>query len=101
MSTHGVLVKIQDYPTWWLVDGVWKTFKYAELFSLHNCAKQNGLTKSTIIVTIQSVWKKFGFNFLLSVTEVNEGQAQVHAKTETAMPTLEIHKKTGDEDDGE
>jgi hypothetical protein len=39
MSTHGVLDKIQDHETWRLMDGVWKTFKYAERFSLHNRAK--------------------------------------------------------------
>jgi uncharacterized membrane protein len=36
MSMHGVLEVIQDHPTWRIVDGEWKTFKYAEPFSRHN-----------------------------------------------------------------
>ncbi len=38
MSMHGVLDEIQDHSTWQLV-GKWKTFKYAEPLSRHNCAK--------------------------------------------------------------
>ena len=38
MSTHGLLEEIQDHPTWWLINGEWKTFKYAEPFSHHNHA---------------------------------------------------------------
>jgi hypothetical protein len=30
MLLHGVLDEIQDHLTWWLVDGTWKTFKYAK-----------------------------------------------------------------------
>jgi hypothetical protein len=39
MSTHGLLEEIQDHPTWRLVDGEWKSFKYAEPLSHHNRAK--------------------------------------------------------------
>jgi hypothetical protein len=39
MPTHRVQEEIQDHLTWHFVNGEWKTFKYAKLFSRHNHAK--------------------------------------------------------------
>ena len=39
VSTHGELDEIQDNAAWRLMDGMWRTFKYANPFSRHNCAK--------------------------------------------------------------
>jgi hypothetical protein len=80
MSTHGVLDKIQDNATWRLMDGVWRTFKYAEPFSRHNSAKHwvDDVNNRCHDPSLEDVWAtkwwpNRQFTFLLSVAEVNAG----------------------------
>ena len=90
MSTHGVLEEIQDHPTWRLMDGVWRTFKYAEPLSRHNRAKHwvddvNNRRHDPIgleQVWATKWWPNRQFTFLLSVAEVNAVQARARAKKE-------------------
>ena len=100
MSPHGVLDEIQDNATWRLMDGVWRTFKYAEPFSRHNCAKHwvDDVNNHCHDPSLEDVWAtkwwpNRQFTFLLSVTEVNAVQTRARAKKGMAMPTLEFCKK--------
>jgi len=101
MSTHGVLDEIQDHPTWRLMDGMWRTFKYAEPLSRHTGAKHwvddvNNRRHDPIgleQVWATKWWPNRQFTFLLSVAEVNAVQARAHAKKEISMPTLEFRKQ--------
>ncbi len=100
MSTHGILDEIQDHPTWWLVNGVWKSLKYTEPLSCHNRAKHwvddvNNCCHNPI--GLESAWAtkwwpNQQFTFILSVVEANAAQAWVRAKKEAAMQTLEFQK---------
>ena len=100
MSTHGVLDEIQDHVTYRLIDGQWKSFKYAEPFSRHNRAKHwvdDVNNRRHDPIGLEQVWKtkwwpNRQFTFLCSIAEVNAGQARARAKKETAMPTLEFRK---------
>jgi hypothetical protein len=90
MSPHGVLDEIQDNATWRLMDGVWRTFKYAEPFSRHNCAKHwvddvnNHCHDPSLEDAVWATkwWPNRQFTFLLSVTEVNAVQTRARAKKE-------------------
>ncbi|KAL7471152.1 hypothetical protein ACHAXS_011440 [Conticribra weissflogii] len=39
LSTHGILKQVNSHITYCNIDGEWKTFKYVELMSRHNCSK--------------------------------------------------------------
>ena len=101
MSTHGILDEIQDHPTWRLVDGTWKSFKYTEPLSRHNRSKHwvddvNNRRHDPIgleDVWATKWWPNRQFTFILSVAEANAVQARARGKKETAMPTLEFRKK--------
>ena len=89
MSTHGVLDEIQDNAMWRLMDGMWRTFKYAKPFSRHNCAKHwvddvNNLCHDPSLEDVWATkwWPNWQFTFLLSVAEVNTVQARARAKKE-------------------
>ncbi len=100
MSMHGILDKIQDHPTWQLVNGVGKSFKYTEPLSHHNHAKHwvdDINNRSHDPIGLESAWAtkwwpNRGFKFILSVVEANAVQAWAHAKKEAAVPTLEFWK---------
>ncbi len=88
MSTHGVLDENQDHPTWRMVDGQWKTFKYAEAFSRHNRGKHwvDDVNKRRHApISLESAWgtkwrANRQFTFLLSVAEVNATMTRARAK---------------------
>ena len=77
MSTHGVLDENQDHPTWRMIDGQWKTFKYAEPFSRHNRGKHwvdDVNQRRHAPISLESAWgtkwwANRQFTFLLSVAE--------------------------------
>ncbi len=83
------------------MDGKWKSFKYSEPFSRHNCAKDwvddiNNCRHDPIgLETAWATkwWPNRQFTFILSVTEANAVQARARATKETAMPTLDFWKK--------
>ncbi|KAL7425548.1 hypothetical protein ACHAXH_000046, partial [Discostella pseudostelligera] len=101
MSTHGLLDEIQDHPTWRLVDGQWKTFKYAEPFSRHNRAKHwvddvNNRRHDPIgleEIWATKWWPNRQFTFILSVVEANAIQARARARDAPAEPTLSFRKQ--------
>jgi len=101
MSAHGVLDEIQDHPTWRLVDGTWKTFKYAEPFSRHNRAKHwvddvNNRRHDPIgleEIWATKWWPNRQFTFLLSVAEANAVQSRARGKKEGAEATLNFRKQ--------
>ena len=101
MSSHGVLDEIQDHPTWRLVDGSWKTFKYAEPFSRHNRAKHwvddvNNRRHDPIgleEIWATKWWPNRQFTFLLSVAEANAVQARARGKKEGAEASLNFRKQ--------
>ena len=101
MSSHGVLDEIQDHPTWRLVDGEWKTFKYAEPFSRHNRAKHwvddvNNRRHDPIAledIWATKWWPNRQFTFLLSVAEANSIHARARARKEISEPTLAFRKQ--------
>ena len=105
MSTHGVLDENQDHPTWRLVDGEWKTFKYAKPFSRHNRAKHwvddhNNRRHDPIgleEVWATKWWPMRQFTFLCSVAEVNACHSLARGKREQTMPQLEFRRQLAQE----
>ncbi len=102
MSSHGMIDENSDHATYWLVDGGgWKSFHYAEPFSRHNCMKHwvddiNNRRHGDIgleEVWATKWWPNRQFMFLLSIAEVNAGQARACAMGETAEPTLNADKQ--------
>ena len=101
MSTHGLLEEIQDHPTWRLVDGEWKTFKYAEPLSRHNRAKHwvdDVNNRRHAPIGLEEMWRtkwwpNRQFTFILSVVEVNCVQARARARKEASEPTLTFRRK--------
>ncbi len=101
MSTHGLLEEIQDHPTWRLVDGEWKTFKYAEPLSHHNRAKHwvddvNNCRHAPI--GLEEMWRmkwwpNRQFTFLLLVAEVNCVQAWARARNKVAEGILAFRRQ--------
>ena len=39
MSTHGLVMEVEDHLTYQNINGKWTSFKYAELMSCHNRSK--------------------------------------------------------------
>ena len=76
--------------------GEWKTFRYAEPFSRNNKGKHwvddvNNRHHNPIGLEYTwktKCWPNRQFTFLLSVAEVNAGQAQARARDEKLDPTL-------------
>jgi hypothetical protein len=102
MSTHGVLDEIQDHLTWGLVNGEWRTFKYAEPFSRHNHAKNwvddvNNWRHDPIaleeIVWATKWWPHRQFTFLLSIAEANAVQVWARTRKEGVEPMLNFRKQ--------
>ena len=101
MSSHGVLDENQDHSTWRKVDGVWKSFKYAEPFSRHNKGKHwvddvNKRRHAPILlesIWLTKWWPNRQFTFLLSVAEVNAGMAKARAKKAPADSVLDFRKR--------
>jgi len=89
MSTHGVLDENQDHATWREVNGQWKTFKYAELFSMHNRGK-HWVDDANKRAWKTKWWANRQFTFLLSVAEVNAGMARARAMKLPAKPVLDF-----------
>jgi hypothetical protein len=98
ISSHGVLDEIQDHPTWWLVDGTWKTFKYPEPFSRHNRAKHwvdNVNNHCHYPIGLEEIWAtkwwpNQQFTFLLLVAEANAVQSQAHGRKEGRKEGAEL-----------
>jgi hypothetical protein len=100
MSCHGVLDENQDHPTWRLIDGAWKSFKYAEPFSRHNKAKHwvdDVNQRRHAPISLESAWgtkwwANRQFTFLLSVAEVNATMARARARKEPTDSVLGFRK---------
>ncbi len=101
MSTHGTLDEVEGHSTWRCIDGEWKLFRYAEPFSRHNKEKHwvnnmNNLRHDPI--GLENTWKtkwwpNCQFTFLMSIAEVNAGQARARARDEKPDPTLTFRRK--------
>ena len=108
MSMHGVLDEIQDHVTYRLIDGQWKSFKYAEPFSRHNRAKHwvdDVNNRRHDPIGLEQVWKtkwwpNRQFTFLCFIAEVNAGQARARAKKETAMPVYNTQQSKPQKTEG-
>jgi hypothetical protein len=95
MSTHGTLDKVEGHLAWQCLNREWKPFRYVEPFSQHNKGKHlvhdvNNCQHDPI--GLEYTWKtkwwpNRQFTFLLSVAEVNAGQARARARDEKPDPT--------------
>ena len=102
MSTHGTLDEVEGHSTWRCVDGEWKSFRYAEPFSRHNKGKHwvdDVNNHCHDLIGLETTWKTKlwpnpQFTFLLSITEVNTGQARARARDEILDPTLIFRRKS-------
>ena len=87
MSLHGTLDKVEGHSTWRCVNGEWKTFWYAEPFCRHNKGKnwvdEVNNHRHDPFGWKTKWWLNRQFTFLLSVVEVNAGQAWACEQRET------------------
>ncbi len=96
MSTHGTLDEVEGHSTWRCVNGEWRSFRYAEPFSRHNKGKHwvdDVNNRRHDPVGLETTWKTKWwpyrqFTFLLSIAEVNAGQARARARDVKPDPTL-------------
>jgi hypothetical protein len=96
MSTHGTLDEVEGHLTWRCINGEWKSFRYEEPFSRHNKGKHwvDGVNnRRHDLIGLENTWKtkwwpNHQFTFLMSIAEVNAGQARVHARDEKPNLTL-------------
>jgi hypothetical protein len=101
MSTHGMLDEIQDHPTYWKVDGSWKTFKYLEPFSRYSQGKHwvdDVNNRHHDPIGLEEVWQTKWwpmqqFTFICSIAEVNAVQSWARGTREATMPQLQLHRK--------
>jgi len=101
MSTHGMLETVQDHPTWRMIDGSWKSFKYTEPFSRYSWAKHwvNDVNnRRHDPIGLEEVWgtkwwAMRQFTFLCSVAEVNAVQSRARAKNKNAEPQLDFRQQ--------
>ncbi|KAL3809499.1 hypothetical protein ACHAXA_009735 [Cyclostephanos tholiformis] len=101
MSTHGMLETVQDHPTWWKIDGSWKSFKYTEPFSRYARAKHwvdDVNNRHHDPIGLEEVWgtkwwAMRQFTFLCSVAEVNAVQSRARGKNEVAEPQLQFRRE--------
>ncbi len=101
MSSHGILDEIQDHSTGCKIGGQWKSFKYSEPISHHNCAKHwvddhNNCRHDPI--GLEQTWRTKWwptqqFTFLVAIAEVNAINSWARARKAPAEPTLEFCKQ--------
>ena len=109
MSSYGTLDEVEGHSTWRCVNGDWETFWYVEPFSRHNKGKHwvdDVNNRHHDPIGLEYTWKtkwwpNRQFTFLLSVAEVNAGQAQARAKDKKPAPTLDFLTEIGAANDDE
>jgi hypothetical protein len=93
MSTHSMFETVQDHPTIWKVDGLWKSFKNTEPFSRYSTAKRRHDPIGLEEVWGTKWWPMWQFTFLCSVTKVNAVNSRVRGKGGVAKSQLEFRRQ--------
>ena len=96
-----MLDEIQDHPTYRMVNGSWKTFKYSEPFSRYSQGKHwvddhNNCCHDPIgleEVWHTKWWPMRQFTFICAVAEVNAVQSRARGKREPSTPQLQFRRK--------
>jgi hypothetical protein len=90
---------VQDHPTYQMVDGGWKSFKYTEPFS-HYCKAKHWVNAINNCrhepIGLEEVWgtkwwAMRQFTFLCSVAEVNAVHSWAWATNKNLTPQLKFH----------
>lgn len=105
MSTHGLMLPVDDHITHRYVNGEWKSFKYCEPMSRHNRSKHwvddvNNRRHDPIgleDVWATKWWPHRQFTFVCSVAEVNALNAKARGRNVPAEAGLTFRRKLAEQ----
>ena len=100
MSTHGLVMEVEDHLTYRNINGEWTSFKYAEPMSRHNRSKHwvddvNNRRHDPIgleDVWATKWWPTRQFTFICSVAEVNAVNSRARARKGKTDPQLTFRR---------